>query len=144
MSLTEDLRRWRRDRNITNNNTKVYIANVIEELLELLHTDKNIIEAKQRDIMEYYFDLEPIGDKEHIVDCIQDIQVFSINETELMGYDNELCNKEVYKHINSRKQCPKQKEEWSMFGASGKWLKSELPDDKKLWYRANYNKCKIT
>ena len=37
---------------------------------------------------------------------LQDIQVFCINETELMGFDNIKCNKEVFSEINSREQDP--------------------------------------
>ena len=51
---------------------------------------------------------------------MQDIQVFCINETELMGFDNIKCNKEVFSEINSREQDPIQKLV-KIKGVVGKW-----------------------
>lgn len=143
MSLTKDLRQWRKDRNITSPNTKVYVANQIEELLEIFIDDKKEIKYLQSEIMDKYFDREPISE-ENTTDSILDSQVFSINEIELMGYDNELCNKEVFKEINSRKQCPIQKEDWEDGNKvrGEKWLKDpNQSEDTK--YKADYSKCKL-
>ena len=140
MSLADNLIDWRKNRNITKADTKDYIANVIEELLEIFTQDKKEIQLIQKHIISTYFDREPLS-KENTIDAIQDIQVFSINETELMGYDNKQCNDEVFKEINSREQCPMQKEIWDNWGADGKWKKSTT-QDKSTLYKANYSKCK--
>ena len=47
MSLTSNLKVWRKDRNITQANTRVYVANVIEELLEIYYTDKQYIKEEK-------------------------------------------------------------------------------------------------
>lgn len=143
MSLTKDLRQWRKDRNITNADTKVYVANVIEELLEIYCDDKKTIEYLQEQIMDKYFDFDnELLNKDVALDAIQDIQVFSVNETELMRYDNEKCNKEVYKHINSRRQDPIQKIEWQNNGASEKWLKDRSQPQEEI-YQPKYEDCKL-
>lgn len=140
--LTSNLKQWRKSRNITQANTKVFIANCIEELLEICYEDKEFIEAYKESIMEEYFYLEPIGEL-NTIDSICDLQVFAINEVELMGYDNIKCNSEVFKEINSRRQCPEQFLEWQEKGSCGKWKKSLLDKDKKDWYKADYSKCKL-
>ena len=141
-NLTESLKDWRAYRNIKNPNTKIFIENVLEELLEIYYADKEMIKACKNDIMSDYFCLPELNEI-NTIDAIQDIQVFCINETELMGYDNLKCNNEVFKEINSRLQDPQQKEEWKLKGAYGKWKKSELENDKKNWYKANYSICKL-
>ena len=93
--------------------------------------------------MKSYFNKEDIVPiKSEIIDILQDIQVFCINETELMGYDNIKCNDEVFQEINSREQDPQQFAEWQKFGASGKWQKNRHQKDWTL-YKANYESCKI-
>lgn len=140
-NLTEKLRYWRDKRNITAPDTKVYVANIIEELLEIYHTDKKVIKSKQKEIMEFYFDSNPL-DENNTIDAIQDIQVFSINEVEIMGYDNIGCNQEVFKHIDCRKQDPVQYIEWQKNGAYGKWKKWEQQPDDEL-YEPDYESRKI-
>ena len=77
-----------------------------------------------------------------VVDILQDIQVFCINETEMMGFDNIKCNNEVFKHINCRKQDPEQYLEWKEKVPYGKWKKwSEQPKDEI--YEPNYGDCKL-
>ena len=145
MSFIKELREWRNDRNITTPNTKVYIENVLEELLEIVYSDKKMIELNKKMIMEYYFFdklLEDLDEK-NTLDAILDISVFSTNEAELMGYDMDKAMNEVVKEISSRVQDPIQKEEWSKSGAVGKWQKSERDEHKKLWYKADFDKAKI-
>ena len=146
MSLTRDLRRWREDRDITKADYLVFVANILEELLEPIYDDKQEIEyLKQRaiNLLVYHQDTVKKNLNElDIVDCIQDIQVFCINETELMGFDNIKCNKEVFEEINSREQDPIQKEEWLKNGAVGKWQKNERQESWTL-YKANYESCKL-
>ena len=139
--LTRGLRHWRKDRNITEANTHVYVANVVEELLEIFSMNKEEIKYHQEKIMAEYFDRTPIS-KENTLDAIQDIQVFSINETEQMGYDNYKCNNEVLEEISSRRQCPTQYEEWNLKCVSGKWMKDTNQDENTL-YKADYSICKL-
>ncbi len=141
-NLTENLKEWREDRNIKNSNTRVFIENILEELLEIYYVDKEMIKACKNDIMSDYFCLPELNEI-NTIDAIQDIQVFCINETELMGYDNIKCNSEVFKEINSREQDPQQFAEWQKFGASGKWKKSEREEHKARWYKADYESCKL-
>lgn len=140
-NLTENLRQWRQDRNIINPNTKVFIESILEELLEIYYADKEMIKACKNDIMSDYFCLPELN-KINTLDAIQDIQVFCINETELMGYDNLKCNDEVFKEINSRRQDPMQYMEWDEFGANGKWQKWKEQPVETL-YKANYESCKL-
>ena len=141
-TLTENLKEWREDRNITEFDTIVYVENVIEELLEIFTEDKKEIKHLQSEIMDKYFNREPINIL-NTIDAIQDIQVFCINETELMGYDNIKCNDEVFQEINSREQDPQQFAEWQKYGASGKWQKYKHQKDWTL-YKANYASCKCS
>lgn len=143
-NLTENLREWRKDRNITKADYFVFVGNVLEELLEPLY-NKHHIEKFKNDIVDTYFDSMNIDilSNSDVIDTIQDIQVFCINETELMGYDNIKCNNEVFKEINLREQDPTQKEEWLKNGANGKWQKSLLPEHIKKWYKADYESCKL-
>ena len=145
-NLTENLREWRKDRNITKADYLTFVGNILEELLKPLYKKNTINDMKNEILNGYFFgcfDIEKQLKKKDIIDTIQGIQVFCINETELMGYDNIKCNNEVFKHINCRKQDPKQKELWAETGANGKWLKSEREEDKALWYKADYESCKL-
>ena len=141
-NLTENLREWRKDRNITKADYFVFVENVLEELMECIYS-KDMIPKFKKQIMDDYFnkDIVRVINSE-IVDILQDIQVFCINETELMGYDNIKCNSEVFKHINCRNQDPKQKEQWAKTGANGKWLKDRSQDPKEI-YEPNYESCRL-
>ena len=140
-TLTENLKEWRKTRNITNPNTHIYVASIIEELLEIFHNNKGEIKFLQNEIMDLYFDKEPISEL-NTVDSLKDIKVFSINEVELMGYDDIKTDNEVFKHINCRKQDPSQMIEWKEKGAYGKWKKwSEQPEEEI--YQPDYESCKL-
>ena len=144
-NLTENLRQWRADRNITKADYLVFVGNILEELLEPLYK-KNAIEDMKQEILNGYFfgsfDINEQLNQYDIIDTIQDIQVFCINETELMGFDNIKCNNEVFKHINCRKQDPEQYIEWKEKVPYGKWKKwSEQPKDEI--YEPNYGDCKL-
>lgn len=141
-NLTENLRVWRKDRNITKADYFVFVENILEELMECFY-NKDFIDECKKEIMQNYFNKEKITPiKNEIIDIIQDIQVFCTNETELMGYDNIKCNEEVFKHINCRKQDPNQKIEWQQFGANGKWQKDKNQNPNEI-YQPNYEACKI-
>lgn len=148
-TLTENLKQWREDRNITNANYYSFVGNILEELLEPLYEKgdrewaKRAINEDVGSILRNYFDFDITPTENAIVDAIQDIQVFCINETELMGYDNIKCNDEVFQEINSREQDPQQFAEWQKYGASGKWQKYKHQKDWTL-YKANYASCKCS
>ena len=144
-NLTENLKQWRKDRNITKADYLVFVGNILEELLEPLYKKNAIEDMKQEILNGYFFGSFDINEKlkqDDIIDAIQDIQVFCINETELMGYDNIKCNKEVFEEINSREQDPEQKQQWVKYGAVGKWQKNRFQKDWTL-YKANYESCKL-
>ena len=141
MSFIKELREWRSDRNITDSNTKVYVSNIIEELLEIYFKNKRLIKFLQFLIMIIFSIKKPIS-RLNTLDAIQDVEVFSINETELMGYNNDIALSEVVKEISSREQCPNQKEQWLKYGAVGKWQKNKN-QDKNTLYQADFDKAKI-
>ena len=140
-NLTENLKVWRKNRNIINPNTSVFVASVIEELLEIFYDDKQEIKFLQNEIMDLYFDKKPISEL-NTIDSIKDIKVFSINETEQMGYDDIKTDDEVFKHINCRRQDPMQYMDWDEFGANGKW-KKDANQPKDEIYEPNYESCKL-
>ena len=141
-NLTQNLRDWRKKRNITKADYLVFVGNVLEELLEPVYLKEEIEDIKNT-IMYDYFGNSILKSKEtDYLDAIQDIQVFCVNETELMGFDNIKCNNEVFKHINCRKQDPEQYIEWKEKVPYGKWKKwSEQPKDEI--YEPNYGDCKL-
>ena len=143
-NLTENLKIWRKDRNITKADYLTFVGNILEELLEPVYEKPTINDIKNKIIEQHFtFTFDDLNwNITEILDAIQDIQVFCINETELMGYDNVKCNNEVFKHINCRKQDPIQYLEWKEKGAYGKWKKwSEQPEEEI--YQPDYESCKL-
>ena len=138
--MSSNLKQWREDRYITEApHIKVYVANVIEELLEMFSNNKNEIDFLKEEIMDTYFNRLHI--EKNIIDAIQDIRVFSENQTELMGYDAEIALSETIKEISSREQDPLQKEDWLSNGHDGtKWQKNRNQDRSTL-YVADYTKA---
>lgn len=142
-NLTEKLRKWRSIRNISKADYLVFVGNILEEILEPIYS-KELIEPYKNQILEKYFndiDYDNLNEFE-IVDTIKDIKVFSVNEVELMGYDDVKTDNEVFQEINSREQDPQQFAEWQKHGANGKWQKDR---HQKSWtlYKANYESCKL-
>ena len=87
-TLTENLKDWRKERNISKADYLVFVGNILEELMEPLWS-KNAIEINKQEILDNYFRATSKVQQdtlyiEDIVDTIQDIQVFCINETELI------------------------------------------------------------
>ena len=136
------LAKWRKERNITNPDYRVYFQNIIEELIEPLGYTKEEISIIKIDIYSKYFPDYSIIDENKIVDTICDIKVFSINELGTMKYNGKKCMKETIKEISSREQDKDQKENWLKNGAVGKWQK-DSSQDKETLYIANYSKCKL-
>lgn len=141
-NLTQNLREWRKKRNITKCSYIGFVENILEELLEPLYDKQSILKFKKEIIEKYFPDEVWHYNNKEVIDTIQDIQVFCINETEMMGFDNIKCNNEVFKHINCRKQDPEQYLEWKEKVPHGKWKKwSEQPKDEI--YEPNYGDCKL-
>ena len=142
-NITENLREWREARNITKADYLTFVGSVLEELLEPIYEKVAVDDIKTKIVNQYFsYTDEFEWNIEDIIDAIQDIQVFCINETELMRYDNIKCNNEVFKHINCRKQDPKQKEEWLRNGAIEKWQKDQNQSKDEI-YEPNYESCKL-
>jgi len=143
--LTDSLREWRKERNINNISRETYVKQVLEELLELYLTDKKAIDKNTLALYDSWFKhLEGnMLSVDSFIDVTQDIQVFSVNASEILGYDNNKCNEEVFKHISCRKQDPQQKAEWDTFGSKGqKWQKWREQPLNEL-YEPNYEVCKL-
>ena len=136
------LKKWRDDRPNLKPNHRVFVQNIIEELFEDLY-EKNDIERIKFEIMEKYYPIGMIPFSENAtIDKMADIQVFAINEVELMNYDNDLVMDETIKEISSRLQDPIQKEIWSKWGYDNtKWQKDKN-QQKDTLYVANYDGCR--
>ena len=140
--INKVLPKWLEDRNIKEPNPySVFVACIIEELLEPLYP-KALVKEYTTKIIRDYFEVYKKLDDNAVIDTIQDIKVFANNETTLRGYDNIKCEAEVLKHISCRKQDPLQKAEWEKNGAFGKWLKDPNQDPSEL-YEPDYEKCKL-
>lgn len=142
-TLAENLKVWRKDRNITNSNYLVFVSNVLEELLEPIYEKVAVDDIKTKILNQYFSYTDEFEWSEiDIVDTIKDIKVFCVNETENMGYCDKKTDNEVFKHINCRKQDPTQYLEWKEKGAYGKWKKwSEQPEEEI--YQPDYESCKL-
>lgn len=136
------LAKWRKERNITNPDYRVYFQNIIEEILEPLGYTKEEISIIKIDIYNKYYPNEIVLNENLVVDTICDIKVFSINELGTMKYNGKKCMKETIKEISSREQDKDQKENWLKNGAVGKWQKMRN-QPKDTLYVGNYGKCKI-
>ena len=141
-NLTQNLREWRKKRNITKADYLTFVENILEELLEPVYVKSEIDRIKEIILNKYFLNSGVVMNTNDIIDAIQDIQVFCVNETELMGFDNIKCNNEVFKHINCRKQDPEQYLEWKEKVPYGKWKKwSEQPEEEI--YQPDYESCKL-
>lgn len=142
MTNTNKLRKWRSQRQLTTANYKVYFENIIEELFEPLY-DKNKVKFIKEEITDKYFIDDGLLEVNAVVDAINDISVFSINETEMMGYNFDLTLSETIKEIDSRCQNPNQKMLWEQWGYDGKkWMK-DINQDPSTLYVASYDGCKL-
>ena len=54
-NLTENLRQWRDDRNITKADYLTFVGNILEELLEPIYT-KDAVSKYKKEIIRQYFD----------------------------------------------------------------------------------------
>lgn len=131
--MIDRLEKWRNDRNITEANYKGYFRNIIEELLEPMYS-KNAVDFLKNEIVDKYFVDDVVLDEIRVIDTINDISVFSINEVGLMGYDFEKTMGETIKEIESRKG--------EINPETKKFEKFKDDYHQSLWYKAEYSKCK--
>lgn len=139
--MVKKLRNWRVSRNITTPNYGNLCKNFLEEMLEPLYSKKEIPHLVDC-IYDTYFAGKIPTSENAVVDAINDICVFGINDLDMMGYDFDKTMDETIKEISSRKQNPNQKEVWDKWGADGKWQKDKKQDSSTLYF-ANYGSCRI-
>ena len=130
--MVDRLEKWRDERNITEADYKRYFRNIIEELLEPMYNKEEIDFIKNEIVDKYFRDIR-IAEYD-IVDTINDISVFSINEVGLMGYDFEKTMSETIKEIESRKG--------EINPETKKFEKFKDEYHQSLWYKADYGVCK--
>lgn len=84
------------------------------------------------DIFEQLSSIKSMGDQTHhsFFNCIDTCRVILRD----MGYDLNKCMDETLKEIESRRG--------GFNSISGKWEKFKDEESKKLWYKADYSKCK--
>ena len=141
-SHDKELAVWRAARPALKSNHRIYFTNIIEELLEPLYTKETVKIFTKEIVEKYYPETLELTSDSVVLDSICDIQVFSINEVELMGYYNNNCMDETVKEISSRQQDPIQKDFWQIWGYDGtKWQKDPAQDPSTL-YTADYKKGK--
>lgn len=75
------------------------------------------------------------------IDALCDIIVVATGAIHKLGYNPNIAMSETLKEINSRQQCPIQKDVWEKWGATGKWEKNKEQDPSTL-YKANYDNAK--
>lgn len=87
-------------------------------------------------ITEELTELLSANTPEEYVDAFCDMIVFSTNAIRVLGYNPDIAMEETVKEIDSRKG--------AFNPESGKWEKFKDDEHKKLWYKADYEKAKIT
>lgn len=166
--IINDLAKWREDRNLTiDHQNKTFMANVLEEFKELseattesqkidalcdlaivginsFETDPySLMQALNRyDIYATYF--YALSFKEDGSMKIHRYIAGLFDAMQSYGYNPIVCMQETIKEISSRRQDPKQKEEWDKLRSEGKkptdkWKKDKNQTDT---YKADYLKAK--
>jgi len=114
-------------------------TNIVEELLEAIGVnDRNVailavgdMQLRIREKIQLGLVIAPSLDDQ--VDAFSDIIVFACGALTKLGYDPERTLMEVAKEINSRVGSMQ----------DGKFVKDKTLAAKKLWYKANFAKCKL-
>ena len=147
-SAVDEIKRFQTDRDLhlKNFDDLNEQASIVEELLEAIGLDvtKENREKLKEKWSEFAVGIEyhNIADRKRAfihmlddekVDAYCDIVVFAVGAIMKLGYDPEKALLEVSKEINSRTG--------SM--VNGKFEKNLTPEAKALWYKADYNNCKI-
>ena len=111
---------------------KVEVINILEELVEMTGIQSAGARKVAEEIFKNYFESKIIANNDALVDCFNDIRVFSIGATMKLGYKPRCTLLEVSKEINSR------------VGkiVDGKFIKDKSPEAQANWYKANFEGCK--
>ena len=146
MSNRDNLTAWRANRNIqsrqvTYSSYRVFVKNILEELLEPLYK-KDVIQEKVTSIINTHFiDGLHLTSEHEVIDAITDMRVFCENQTEIYGYNSDKTLAEVIKEISSREQDPVQYKLWSKYGHDGsKWQKN-VNQNLATLYKADFSQC---
>lgn len=167
--IIDDLAQWREERNLSiEHQNKTFIGNTIEEFKELL-------EAKtQAERIDALCDLAIVGinsfqvDAHSLQNALGRYDIYAtyfyalsfqkdgsmniykyiaglFHAMQSYGYDPVICMQETIKEISSRRQDPKQKEEWQNLRKQGKkpmdkWQKDRSQKDV---YKADYSKAQF-
>ena len=111
---------------------KVEVINILEELVEMTGIQSASARKIAEEIFKNYFKSKIIANNYALVDCFNDIRVFSIGAIMKLGYDPKCTLLEVSKEINSR------------VGeiVDGKFIKDKSPEAQANWYKADFVGCK--
>lgn len=165
MNITQALKEWRETRGLTCQMQRDNFLTLIQEELKEYYTAKNVedkidalcdmavitINSSKTDISYPLSHLHPreiinpnteLGIQIDKVissdfDDTQTLDLLNLLTTlvEGLGYDFILCMHETIKEISSRIGA------WNE--EKGKWIKDTSEEAQKLWYKADYSKCKI-
>ena len=126
------LRQWREERNIDkmNPSKRQIVEHFVEEMFEMCGYEKEQVKKLTQDFMGRYV-FTTMLNTDSMIDAMNDMSVFRINDQTLMGYDPEQTMTETIKEISSRKG------EYNP--DSGKWIKVITGNE----YTADYTKCKL-
>ena len=144
-NVINEIRNWGISKGIDTmkQNKRVFVANIIEELLEGINVKDDDITQWLTNSMIMHEDLIDKVTEEDYIDSLGDIVVFAITEMTKYGYEPNLVMKEVLKEISSSRQDPKQAVRWHAEGKGDgeKWKKwkDQHPD---TLYKANFKTCK--
>lgn len=166
--IIDDLAKWREERNLTQEGQRaVFLKNTQEECEELdnAETEEDCVDAicdlviVALNAFEIDLDKLPLdGERYHSTLSINQTAevmfhhgfhveehiVKLLNMLRKAGYDPIICLEETIKEISSRRQDPKQKEEWDRLRSEGKkpidkWQKDKNQTDT---YKADYSRAK--
>lgn len=157
--INKQLDLWRESRNLTRENQRsVFLANALSEFEEYQEamTDEDSVDAicDMLIVTLNSFNIPALGipSKKFLYNLIiyvdagtkkpDDLAASLWKLLEDKGYNPELALMETIKEISSRRQDPKQAEQWRLHGARGKWHKDKN-QPKDTLYKANYDNARI-
>ena len=114
-------------------NIRVEVTNVVEEVYELTGLESDEARKKAKEFVATLDFPENLSD-DVIIDSFGDMNVLSSGAILKKGYDPVKVLREISKEINSRK------------GEiiDGKFTKCKTEECKSEWYKADFNKCKLS
>ena len=163
--IVNNLSQWRKDRNITKDMQRENFLTLIQEELKEYYKAKKVedkidalcdmavitINSSKTDSLypiAHLYPREITNPNTELGIQIDKVIASDFDDTETLNllvllatlveglsYDFLLCMHETIKEISSRRGA------WSE--EKGKWIKDTSEEAKKLWYKANYNKCKV-